>query len=513
MANELRMAMQQTILELWKQGWAYRRIARELGVHRHTVSRLISRAEGNPKATISTAGSGAPEEAKPTISTAGKAGRQSVCEPYREKVQAKLDAGLSAVRIWQDLAAEVGYTASYESVKRYVRKLAPPAGLPFRRLECAPGEEAQVDFGQGAWVDCGEGKKRRPHVLRIVLSHSRKGYSEVVWRQTTEDFIRAIENAFWAWGGVPRILTIDNLKAAVTKADWFDPELNPKIDAFARHYGLAILPTRPYTPRHKGKVERGVAYVQDNALKGRIFPSLEAQNVHLREWEQSVADQRLHGTTRQQVKKIFLEAEKAALLPLPAERFPYYQEAQRSVHRDGHVEVAKAYYSVPPEYVRARVWVRWDPRLVRVYNVKFELVATHARCAPGKFRTNAGHIASEKIAMVEGGAERLLRRTRSIGPETAAWSEEMLKNRGIEGVRVLVGMISLAGKHPVDRLEQACCLARKSGAFHLRTVRELLARSVPQPEFEFMDQHPLIRPTSEYGELVKTAVHEGGETG
>ena len=114
-----------------------------------------------------------------------------------------------------------------------------------------------------------------------------------------------------------------------------------------------ILPTKPHTPRHKGKVERGVTYVKNNGLKGHTFYSLEAQNQHLLGWEATVADTRIHGTTKRQVGKVFAEVERAALLPLPAERFPFFHEAQRIVSRDGHVEVAKAYYSVPPEYLGA----------------------------------------------------------------------------------------------------------------------------------------------------------------
>ena len=118
-----------------------------------------------------------------------------------------------------------------------------------------------------------DGKRRRTHVFRIVLSHSRKAYSEVTYRQTTEDFLRCLENAFHHFGGVPQTLVIDNLKAAVKQPDWFDPELVPKVASFAAHYGVVILPTKPYTPRHKGKVERGIDYVQENALKGASSPA------------------------------------------------------------------------------------------------------------------------------------------------------------------------------------------------------------------------------------------------
>jgi len=163
-----------------------------------------------------------------------------------------LQAGLSARRIFQDLQTEKSYPGGYESVKRFVRALSLVVPLPFRRIETAAGEEMQVDFGQGAPViDPTTGKRRRPHLFRATLSFSRKGYSEVVWRQDTETFLRCLENAFRHFGGVPKTVIPDNLKAAVLQADWFDPELNPKLTSFAEHYGTVILPTKPRTPQHR----------------------------------------------------------------------------------------------------------------------------------------------------------------------------------------------------------------------------------------------------------------------
>ena len=252
-----------------------------------------------------------------------------------------------------------------------------------------------------------------------MLSHSRKAYSEAVDRQTTENFIRCLENAFAHFGGVPQTLVIDNLKAAVTTADWFDPELNPKLRAFAEHYGMAILPTRPRTPRHKGKVERGVGYVQDNALKGRTFASLAAQNEYLLHWEANVADCRIHGTTRRQVGLVFREIEQRALRPLPPERFPLFHEAQRIGPPRRPRLGRTAYYSVPLEYLTRTVWVRWDAPLVRIFNHRLEQVAIHARQPPGKFSTHASayrhredqrHRAGRGLAAHEGQRDRSARR-------------------------------------------------------------------------------------------------------
>jgi hypothetical protein len=295
---------------------------------------------------------------------------------------------------------------------------------------------------------------------------------------------------------------LDNLHAAVSKADWFDPELNPKMRAFGSHYGIAVLPTKPYTPRHKGKVERGIDCVQENALKSRTFTSLDEQNCFLLDWEKSVADTRIHGTTRQQVGARFA-AERAALQPLPLERSPCFQEARRVVHRDGHIEIGRAYYSVPPEYLSRRVWARWDGRLVRVFNDKWEQIAVHARHEPGRFSTATQHIASRKISGVERGAAWLLGQVRRLGPHSLRWAEAMIAARGVEGVRVLQGLLSLAHRHPADAIERACDVASSHGAYQLRTLRALLERAAPrQEQLPFLEEHALIRPLSDYGQFV-----------
>jgi len=427
-------------------------------------------------------------------------------EPYRQEILAKLEQGLCAQRIWQDLVGEHGFGSGYDSVKRFVRKLKRAQPLPFRRMECPPGAECQVDFGKGASIVGADGRRRKSHVFRAVLGFSRKGYSEAVLRQTTDAFLLCLENAYWDWGGVPRITTIDNLKAAVKHPDWYDPELNPKVQSFCEHYGTVILPTKPYHPRHKGKVERGVGYVQGNALKGRTFASLTEENRHLWRWEATVADTRIHGTTRRQVGKMFQEVERPALLPLPAGRFPLFHEARRRVHRDGHVEVEKAYYSVPPEHLGREVWVRWDGRLVRVFNRRMEQIAVHAQHQPGQFSTQGAHLDTRKVSAVERGADWLLGQVSLIGEHSERWGAAMLLERGVAGLRVLQGLIHLAGRHDTAAIERACRIALTHRAFHLRTLRDLIKRDGREQEaFGFLQEHEIIRDLSSYGHIVRAA--------
>lgn len=352
-------------------------------------------------------------------------------------------------------------------------------------------------------------RRRKTHVLRVVLSHSRKAYSEVLLRQTAEDFLRALENAFEHFGGVPRTIVTDNLKAAVLKADWFDPEINPKLAAFAKHYGTVILPTKPRMPRHKGKVERGVGYVQNNALKGRTFPGLAAQNEFLRQWEADTADTRIHGTTRRPVGKIFHEVEKSALLPLPPDRFPLFSEARRIVNRDGHVEVDKSYYSVPPEFLGRTVWVRWDSRVVRVFDQDLRQIAIHARHEPGRFATQPAHIAAEKRGGIERGTAWWLKKAQLIGDSAGRWAQTVIEQRGIHGIRLIMGLVSLTHRHRDAAIDEAGRIAQTHGAHRLRDIRTLLKRTAPEQEqFEFITEHPLIRSLDDYGKLVRNAFEE-----
>ena len=514
--NQLNVSLQHSIMTLAAHGWSHRRIARELDIHRETVGRHLRLAGSKPakvlpgsapdpaaKPAIPLAGSEPLLELKPAIPLTGSlaAGRQSLCLPLQAVIESAVQAGLSAQRIYQDLICDHAFTGGYHSVQRFVRQLLQTQPVPFVRMEVAPGIEAQVDFGQGAWVMVA-GKRKRPHLFRIVLSHSRKGYSEVVWQQTTESFIRCLENAFRYFGGVPRTLIIDNLRAAVTRADWYDPELNAKVAEFCRHYGTVMLPTRPAMPRHKGKIEAGVKFAQNNALKGRCFEGLAPQNLFLAEWESGVADTRIHGTTRQQVGKVFNDVERAQLLPLPAGLFPVFEEAPRTVHRDGYVELKRAYYSVPPEYVGRQVWVRWESRLLRVVNQRREVIAVHALAEPGKFTTDPTHLHSPYRRVIQESLDHLLDRARLIGAHTGSWAESMVQQRGPIGTRVLHGLLALAQKHPVKALEQATQQALHHGTWRLRDLRTLLEQAVPSPQLDFLETHPLIRNLDTYRDCV-----------
>jgi transposase len=535
MSNILEVPQQQAIQALIAKGWSVRLIASTLGINRRTVKRYAARVApkcttevttgpappDGPKCTTQvTTGSSPPDEPKCTTQvTTGSSlpdeskcttevttGSRSLCGGLHETIDPMLELGLTAQRIYQDLVAGHGFGGSYSSVRRYVGKLKASDPQRVWRVECQPGEELQVDFGLGAPIVEAGGKTRRTWLFRAVLSYSRKGYSEVVPRQDTETFLRVLENAVRYFGGVPQLLNLDNLKAAVIKADWYDPQINPKLADFCRHYGMTPMPCRSYTPQHKGKVERGVGYAKGNALKGRTFASLVEQNAHLLHWEEHVADKRVHGTTRRQVAAMF-EEERKALGPLPASVYESYQEGRRRVQRDSYVEVAKAYYEAPPEFIGRQVWVRWDGRMVRLLNDRMEQVGCHARLEPGKFSRCLG--VRGLHGSIKQNADYWRSRAAALGEAAGRWAHRALELRGAEALRSIMALCSLADKRRAADIDAACAKAM-AAAVNLpafRAIKHLLEAGDDAPgqlQMELREHDPIIRPLSAYADFIRS---------
>ncbi len=517
MANQLTVQEQDAIRTLAKQGWKIRRIAKELRVSRNTVRQYVRALEPTttPHALVEVLESGnRPVQTDPSfdlrdsqidpLSTTGKTGRKSLCADHEALLRTKVQDGLTAQRIFQDLQTEIAFTGSYQSVKRYVGKLRQTDPQLVCRLEVQPAEEVQVDFGAGPMLVGADGKKTKTWIFRIVLRNERKGYTEAVLRQTTETFLRCVENGFRHFDGVTLTVNLDNLKGAVLKFDWADPNLNPKLREFARHYDTTILPCLPRMPEHKGKVESNIRYVRENALAGRVFTSLAQLNQQLFQWEKNVADVRIHGTTKRQVAEVF-KVEKPFLKPLPASLFPCFEEGRRTVHRDGHVEVAKAYYDVPVEYLRREVWVRYDSRQVRIFaeqkDSSLKLIQTHCRLEPGQF-TNARGLGGG-YGPVQAHLEYWLKRAQLLGSSCAQWAQELANQRGIGAIRSLMGLVSLVDRHSFVAINRACAKASAKGTWRLRDVSALIQSPETQSQLTFEEHHPLIRNLNEYGLFIR----------
>ena len=516
MPNYLKMPKKSQVLALLELGWSYRRIEAETGVRRETVSRYDEARQSNAAKTFPGSAPSPPSESpdlqldedskaaktfagsasNPAKTFAGSAPRPRFAAAlYRTAITEKLDAGLSLQRIWQDLVEEYGYGASYESVKRFVRTIAPKrraVGV----FHCAPGAEGQVDFFRGApTLDTATGEWRRPWVFRMTLGHSRHGYEEAVWDQKLETFLRLHERAFRDLGGVPQVVRHDNLKAAVVRACFYDPDSHDVYLAFAAHWGFTPLPTQPRTPQENGKQERSGRYVKDNALKGRRFDSLDAQNAFLRHWNRTIARLRIHGTTRRQVWTHFVEVEQPALQPRAAESFPFFTSSERTVHADGHVEVGGAFYPVPLALLGQDVRVRWDAHLVRVF-VGDALVAVHARVREGLYAPRAGE--AEASTRQQAFVDRLVGQCERVGPALKQWADAALAARGVRAIRLIQGVLSLTRTHPRERVLAAITEAHARQHFRYQTIRQLVERTPARPRPTLRTDDPAIRPMTQY---------------
>ncbi|MEO6877922.1 MAG: IS21 family transposase [Gemmatimonadaceae bacterium] len=501
MGNYLQMAKAHQVHALLELGWSYRRIEAETGIRRETVSRYDAARRAKAANVFAGSPSNAakvfPGSEPPTPSTPSMPSTRprASAARYRDAIAEKLDAGLSAQRIWQDLVEDFGYGASYESVKRFVRTLAPrPRAVGV--FHHAPGAEGQVDFFRGApTLHATTGEWRRPWVFRLTLGHSRHGYEEAVDDQQLETFLRLHERAFRDLGGVPLVIRHDNLKAAVVRACLYDPDHNEIYRAFAAHWHFTPLPTQPRHPQENGKEERSGGYVKDNALKGRRFDSLAEHNTFLRHWNRTVARLRIHGTTRRQVWTHFREVEQPALQPLAAVAFPLFKTGERTVHVDGHVEVAGAFYPVPLALLGTRVRVQWDAQLVRVFHHD-TLAAVHAVVSPGTYARRAGE--ADASTRQQAFVDQLLGQCDRVGPALRAWADAAFAARGVRAIRLLQGVLRLTRTHPRERLLAAVEVALTHQQFRYQTIRRLTDATPAVPRPVLVADDPAIRPMTQY---------------
>jgi transposase len=309
------------VVALGRLGWSLRGIEAATAVRRETASDYLKAAGvpvrargGRPRAwppepaTTSAVSTDSPSKPATTgevstdvapVETPSRAPTASACEPYRELIAEALRHGRNAMAIWQDLVDDHGFEARYTSVRRFIVSLRSTTPAEARVvITTAPGEEAQVDYGEGPMVrDPGRGKYRRTRLFVLTLGYSRKSVRLLVWRSSARTWAELHERAFRRLGGTVRVVILDNLKEGVLTPDIYDPTLNPLYRDVLAHYGAVALPCRVRDPDRKGKVEAGVGHAQKTPLRGQRFESLEAAQAYLDRWETHWADTRIHGTS------------------------------------------------------------------------------------------------------------------------------------------------------------------------------------------------------------------------
>lgn len=428
----------------------------------------------------------------------------SSVEPYRALVVQLRREGVEMTAIWARLK-ERGYTGSYSSVRRFVRRLAPKVPDAVVRVETKPGEEAQVDFGSaGRMLDAETGQARQAWAFVMTLSWSRHQYVEFVFDQKVATWLQCHGRAFAFFGGVPQRVVIDNLKAGIARACWDDPQVQQAYRECAEHYGFRIAPCRPRTPQHKGKVEQGgVHYVKRNFLAGREPTTLPQANRAVRVWCETTAGQRVHGTTKEQPLARFETVERDRLQPLPETPYDLAVWKQVKLHRDGHVVFEGAYYSAPFRLVGQTLWVRGGMRQVRLYTLDYELVATHERAArPGTRQTHPDHLPPEKLAGLLLTAEACQERAATIGPAAVQVVATLLADPVLDRRRTADRLLRLGERFGAHRLEAACARALHFGDPTYKTIKRILTERLDMAELPPAPPSPPPAPT-----FVRT-VHE-----
>jgi transposase len=456
-----------TIATMLANGASQREIERRIGVDRKTIRRYAANSPGVAAGSAELIGQIPPPRPPAPVSQT-----PSACEPHRAFIEEQVQLGRNAQSIYQDLVERYGFVHRYNSVKRFVRMLKAREPERYDVLEFPPGEEAQVDYGQGALTRTANGNYRRPYLFVMTLKYSGKSFRKVVWKTNQEIWARLHEEAFRALGGVTKYVVLDNLREGVIKPDLYEPELNPVYAALLAHYGVVADVCRVGDPNRKGTVESAIQHTQSTALKGRRFESIEEQNAWLAHWEERWAAPRIHGRKKRQVLAMYLE-EQPHLHPLPIEGFRYFRHERRTVDDGGCVVVDGRYYPAAPARLYSEVTVRVYAEEIEVLHADGTVLRRHPKSArPGY----AALKPEDRIFNPSRETGRLLTRAAKIGPHTARLGELLFKALGRTGQKALYGLTNLPKKHHREDIEAVCAAAFAANCWSYRAVKRALER-------------------------------------
>lgn len=409
--------------------------------------------------------------------------------------------GVTRLLLWQEYAATHGRAAyRYSQFCELYRRWLDRHRLVMRQVHAA-GEKLFVDYCGPTIdiVDAASGAVRTAQIFVAVMGASNYTFAEATWTQNLADWIGSHTRAFAFFGAVPHLIIPDNLKSGVTRACPYDPALNTTYAEMLAHYQTAALPARPYKPRDKAKVEVGVQIVERwviARLRKVTFFTLADLNRAIRLLLDDLNSRplkKLPGTRRSQFESL----DRPAMRPLPAAPYEYAEWKRAKVSIDYHVEVARHFYSVPAALVRREVEVRLTASSVEVFHAG-KRVATHPRSARhGAHTTDATHMPRAHRAHLEWTPGRFLTWAAQVGPATRDLVRHLLTERAHPemGYRSCLGLLSLAKRYGVERLEAACQRALLLGSPARRSVLSILRQGLdhqPPPDAEPQAAPPLV---------------------
>jgi transposase len=485
--REVRVFEVRELLRLWLAGEGYRSVERLSQVDRRTVRRYVEAAvalgldrdDERGVDQLSDVFVGMVVEAVRPHRADGHGEGWGMLVADHELVAGWVKEGLTAVKI-HELLERRGVVVPLRTVQRYVLEVCGRSrgrGSTVRVADGEPGDELQIDFGRmGLIVDPASGRRRMVWALIFTACYSRHCFVWLSFRQTTQVVIDGCEAAWTFFCGVFRTVIPDNMEAIVDDADPLEPRLNQAFVEYAQSRGFRVDPARVRRPQDKPRVERTVAFVRGSMFAGETFVDLADAQRRAEAWCRGRAGMRIHGTTQCRPVEVFEAEEQPRLLPAPTGRYdlPIYTTAK--VHRDHHIEVARALYSIPGNLIGARVDVRADRVLVRVF-YRGQLVKVHPRQAPGRRSTDPANLPSHTSVYAMRDVDRLRRMAaahgEAIGTYAAALLDIPLPWTKMRQVYALLGLVRKWGP---QRVNTACAAALELEVVNVGLIGRMLAR-------------------------------------
>jgi transposase len=477
--REVRMIDIDQVIRRWLAGEKIRAIARSTGSDRNTVRRIVRLAQ---ETGIASGTTGPDEDKLRTIrERMGRPGAAVAASQAEQQLRSRTEQ----IRVWLDqdhllltkvheLLSREGLVVSYSALYRFARKwceFGRASSITVRRAESLPGEMAEADFGRlGLLQELGSCRPRVVHGFILTLAYSRLCCVIPVFQQDLATLIDSFERAWEFFGGCPRRVVIDGMKACLDQTDLYTPRFNRTFLEYANYRGFLPDPARPVHPKDKPVVENQVRYVRERFFKGESFIDLDEVARRALVWCREVAGRRIHGTTRRVPLEVFEAEEKAQLMPLQAERFETPTWAQCKVHPDHHIRFGQALYSLPTRWIGCRVEVRGDRSLVRVY-WRGELIKTHERKPPGGRSTDYTDYPPDRAPYAQRWPDYYRQRARQLGSAVGDFTDQLL-----------------GGEFPWSRLRQAQKLLRLGQRYGVARLDAACRRAL---DFELLDVHRL----------------------